>query len=121
MLKQLTIYDALGIPEPLENYQSGSITTDVIEPQTQDKASIPAYSHLNRTKGNVNEYKSSKNQQNYYRYSYRIGKRTKHRHIPGGNAYSSLANHRAELIRQMVNRGASTAEILQQIDSFARK
>lgn len=51
----------------------------------------------------------------YFRFSYREGKRMKHKHIPGGNAGSSVAQQRAEAVRQAIARGATIDEVLQLI------
>ena len=97
-----------------------SITNGVIEPQN-----TALLRFLKRDKslgglGSVNEYYVGKTNNFYYRYSYRVGKRTRHKHIPGGNIYSNLAIRRRDQVQQAINRDASTPEILEMIDCFKK-
>ena len=105
-----------GVIEPAAN----SITSGVIEPQN-----TALLRFLKRDKslgglGSVNEYYVGKTNNFYYRYSYRQGNRTKHKHIPGGNTCSLLAIKRKNIIQQMIDRDASTPEILNMIDCFKK-
>ena len=51
----------------------------------------------------------------YFRFSYRSGKKMKHVHIRGGNTDSALANARCEEIREALAAGMSPAEIVKMI------
>lgn len=68
--------------------------------------------------GNVNEYYPGKRKVAYFRLSYRVGKRVKHKHIRGGNVFSQAGQANAQKIRVMVNRRCSLGEILSVISSF---
>ncbi|GAB4209657.1 MAG: hypothetical protein Fur006_69610 [Coleofasciculaceae cyanobacterium] len=57
----------------------------------------------------------------YFRYSYRDGNQIRHRHIPGGNIHSSLAQSRRDEVEQAVTLGKSSEEIVQMISSWGRK
>jgi len=69
-------------------------------------------------KGHVNRYRVPESKNYYYRFSYWIDKRVKHKHIRGGNTRSKLANERADIIRGMVNRDCATPDILKKIAEF---
>ena len=47
----------------------------------------------------------------YFRFSYRSGKKVKHVHVPGGNTNSVVANARCEEIREAIARGVSSDAI----------
>ena len=66
----------------------------------------------------VETYSPSRRKTEYYRLSWRDGKRIKHLHIRGGNVYSQLAIKRAEQIRQMCNRNLPLEEIIAAVKSF---
>ena len=68
--------------------------------------------------GAVNLYFPGKRNTPYYRFSYRRGRRTKHKHIRGGNYANSKAQANADTIRDMVKRRVALGEILAQIAKF---
>ncbi len=68
--------------------------------------------------GTVNLYFPGGRSTPYYRFSYRNGRRTKHKHIRGGNYANPEARANADIIRAMVKRAASLGEILAQIAKF---
>jgi hypothetical protein len=68
--------------------------------------------------GHVNEYVSSVNRKSYYRFSYRLGNREKHHHIPGGRVGCAKVESRAAIIRDMCRNGRSTLEIIDLIRAF---
>lgn len=54
----------------------------------------------------------------YYRFSYREGSKVKHKHIPGGNIESPLAQKRAYEIEAMIKLGYSLKHILETIENY---
>ncbi len=68
--------------------------------------------------GNVNEYFPGGRDTAYYRFSYRVGTRIKHKHIRGGNCCSKKAQAHAQTIRNMIARGSCLEEILKTIATF---
>ncbi len=104
----------------------GSIAESAIERSLSDVDSEPKirslFRFLNRTvensKGGVGTYSPGGKKAIYFRFSYRDGKRMKHKHIPGGNIYSQLAFKRAREIQGMTEADISTHEILNKINSF---
>jgi hypothetical protein len=69
--------------------------------------------------GHVNEYVSTVNHKSYYRFSYRLGTRVKHAHIPGGQVGSANSERRAAIVREMCRVGRPTLEILDLIKAFS--
>ena len=121
-LKQLTIYGVEGkessITESVSDTQPCSITKSVSE--HQPKALLRFLNRaLTNGKGGVGIYQPGKRQAQYFRFSYRDGTRTKHRHIPGGNIYSPLALERAKKIQDMADRKVSIVDILDTISNFS--
>lgn len=53
----------------------------------------------------INTYWAGKSRNHYCRLSYRRGGRIKHCHIPGGNIHNSLAQSRAQWLREELRRG----------------
>jgi hypothetical protein len=56
----------------------------------------------------------------YYRFSWRDGKRMRHRHIPGGNIHSPTARSHREEVECAIAGGQSPREILLVISSWSR-
>ncbi|MDF0551684.1 hypothetical protein [Kamptonema sp. UHCC 0994] len=74
--------------------------------------------------GVVNKYHaggSARGGGEYWRFSYRVGKRVKHVHIPGGHSMSLMASNRADEVRDAIAAGSSTAEVLKLIGSWTKK
>ncbi|WP_019487444.1 hypothetical protein [Kamptonema formosum] len=74
--------------------------------------------------GAVNKYHaggSARGGGEYWRFSYRVGKRVKHVHIPGGCATSTLASNRADEVRDAIASGSSAAQVLELIRSWTKK
>jgi hypothetical protein len=69
-------------------------------------------------KASVNKYYPGRRATPYYRLSYRLGRKVKHIHIKGGNAYSPLAIYRADQLRELIDRGAELAEVLAMVATF---
>lgn len=53
----------------------------------------------------------------YYRYAWREGKKTRHKHIPGGDVSSELAQKNSALVKKAIAQGSTVDEILQLIES----
>jgi len=68
----------------------------------------------------VNTYSPGKRQAEYYRLSYRVGTRMKHKHIPGGSTIANLAQVRAKKLLMMIDRGAELVELLAAIEDWRR-
>jgi len=132
MIEQLNLFPLIPEIEGIEGGKIGSIAKLDIEPPESSIAKLDIEPKKQRIidycnkygsvggKGCVNQYLSPKNGKLYFRYSYRLGNRMKHVHIPGGNVSSQLVIKRAGIIKQMVNRGASTPEILDMISAFRK-
>ena len=74
--------------------------------------------------GAVNKYHaggSARGGGEYWRFSYRVGKRVRHVHIPGGCATSAIALLRAGEVREAIAAGSSAAEVLELIGSWTKK
>lgn len=128
MNTQLELFgDATSVQEVTE----ASITDDVIETAnetsiTDDVIEVPKswLRFLLKDKseggiGHVNQYVSTVNHKSYYRFSYRLGTRVKHAHIPGGQVGSVKAESRAAIVREMCRAHRPTLEILDLIKAFA--
>ena len=57
----------------------------------------------------------------YFRFSYREGKRMRHVHIPGGNIHSQNAVAHRNIVRAMIKCGDSVEEILEQIEEWRKE
>ena len=66
----------------------------------------------------VNRYSPGKRKTEYFRLSYRIGRKVKHLHIPGGNIYSNLAQYRAGELQQLIDRGCELEEAIAMVKMF---
>ena len=117
MKKQLTIFDDLN---GVSDTQSLSITKSVSDAKTAKQKAIQRY--LDRaekeTSACITKYSPGKRKTEYYRLSYRVGKKVKHIHIRGGSTISELAQYRAKKLQEMIDRGAELAEILAQLATF---
>jgi hypothetical protein len=113
MNKQLTIYDSFGVSE----HESCSLTGSVSE---QKQAAIQRYLDKGDKEpiGCVNRYYTGRSSSPYFRLSYRMGRKIKHCHIPGGNAYSPLAQYRAQQIENLIARGADLGEMMAAINTY---
>lgn len=54
----------------------------------------------------------------YFRFSYRDGKRMRHLHIPGGNTRNPEASERAKRVRAFVNQGATPSQVRRLIEGW---
>jgi hypothetical protein len=66
----------------------------------------------------VNTYSPGKRKSEYYRLSYRVGKKMKHIHLRGGSTIAELATYRARKLQAMIDRGAELAEVIAAVRTF---
>lgn len=66
----------------------------------------------------VNKYSPGKRKTEYYRLSYRYGRKMRHIHIRGGSTIAELANYRANVLQAMIDRGAELSEVLAAVATF---
>lgn len=111
MSHQLSLFDAVSDSDLV------SITESVSE---HKQAAIQRF--LNRAETEhiacVTKYKPGKRKSEYYRLSYRQGKKIKHIHIRGGSTIAELAIYRANKLQAMIDRGAELAEVIAAVQTF---
>lgn len=83
----------------------------------REDASCPVSSNVSLT-ACINKYSPAKRKTEYFRLSYRIGLKTKHIHIRGGNINNPVATSRAKQLQLMIDRNADLSELLNEISSF---
>jgi hypothetical protein len=66
----------------------------------------------------VTTYSPGKRKSQYYRLSYRQGKKVKHIHIRGGSTIAELATYRAQKLQALINRGAELPEVIAAVRTF---
>jgi hypothetical protein len=66
----------------------------------------------------VNTYSPGKRKSEYYRLSYRQGRKMKHIHLRGGSTLAELATYRANKLQAMIDRGAELAEVIAAVRTF---
>lgn len=66
----------------------------------------------------VNKYSPGKRKNEYYRLSYRQGRKMKHIHIRGGSTIAELATYRAQKLQAMIDRGAELPEVIAAVRTF---
>lgn len=66
----------------------------------------------------IGTYSPGKRKTEYFRLSYRVGKKVKHIHIPGGSTRANLARFRVKKLQQLIDRGAEVAEIKSMLADF---
>ena len=97
-----------------------SITENVSDAKTAKHQAIQRY--LDRAEKEtiacVTKYSPGKRKTEYYRLSYRLGRKVKHIHIRGGSTISDLATYRAKKLQAMIDRGADLEEILAAVKTF---
>ena len=64
---------------------------------------------------------TSKGFNQYFRFSYRDGKRMRHLHIPGGNTRSPEAIERAKRVMAFIDQGATPSQVRSLIESWQVK
>jgi hypothetical protein len=88
-------------PDSITNQDNDSITTNPC-------GAIGKYRAGGNTRGNGE----------YWRFSYRDGRRVKHVHIPGGCCSNPIASARADKIREVINLGATVEQVLKLIQNW---
>jgi hypothetical protein len=116
------------VDSPVEQDNSLTASSDEVDLPVEQDNSLTASSDevdLPVEQGNsltgINIYKargSAKGENRYYRYSCKIGKRTKHYHIPGGNIHSVASRSRAEEVAKAVASGLPPADVVKIIESW---
>ncbi|MDJ0595986.1 MAG: hypothetical protein QNJ72_39395 [Pleurocapsa sp. MO_226.B13] len=66
----------------------------------------------------VNTYSPGRRDTEYFRLSYRVGRKKKHIHIPGGSTIAELARYRAKKLQELIERGAELEEIIAMVHTF---
>ena len=66
----------------------------------------------------VGKYSPGKRKTEYFRLSYRLSRKVKHVHIPGGSTISELARYRSKKLQSLIDRGAELAEILALVATY---
>ncbi len=66
----------------------------------------------------VKQYKPNGRKTEYFRLDYRLGKKVKSIHIPGGNVRAKLAQYRARELQKLIDRGAELEEILAAVETY---
>ncbi|HEY9653637.1 MAG TPA: hypothetical protein V6C95_23450 [Coleofasciculaceae cyanobacterium] len=100
----------------IDCYPNDSVTTlDVTESSSKPRGisefAISTYKPRGEARG----------QAEYFRFSYRDGKRIRHVHIPGGNCHSPMAIAHRNMVRAMIQCGDSVEEILEEIKEWGRR
>ena len=71
-----------------------------------------------RTKATVKTYQPNGRKTEYFRLDYRIGKKVKSIHIPGGNIRAKLSQDRAKELQFMIDRGAEIEELIATLKTY---
>lgn len=117
MLEQLNIFDfGLGSNLILEP-DLVSITNPVSDAKTK---ALQRFLGQDIGKPCITTYSPGKREVKYFRLSYRVRNRIKHKHIPGGNVDSRLAINRVQQIQNLIDRGVNIGEILALIEGFSK-
>lgn len=114
MSEQLSLFSTVEDNKPVSS-------TEVVEDRKNLKhKAIQRFlnSTSNDPQASVGTYSPNGRKTEYYRLLYRIGKKVKAVHIPGGNVNSKLATHRVKLLQQMIDRGADLGELLAAITDY---
>lgn len=115
-----------GSPNQLEIFELGTteldynseLTKNVSDTEVKINPEPPEEKKSKPPPGNVNQYYPGKRDMAYYRFSYRVGTKIKHKHIRGGNVSSAAAQANAQSIRDLIVHRADLQEILSTIASF---
>ncbi|MFM2310820.1 MAG: hypothetical protein RLZZ04_96 [Cyanobacteriota bacterium] len=112
--EQLCLFDPVIDSDPV------SITDNVSEPQSAKRKAIERYLERvnNEPLACVTKYSPGGRKSEYYRLSYRIGRKVKHVHLRGGNVRSELATYRANALQEIIDRGAELSEVLAAVATF---
>lgn len=110
--KQLALFETVSDTDT----KKVSLTESVSERQSAAIARFLGSSH--QTIACITTYSPGRRKKEYYRLSFRLGRRIKHVHIRGGNANSELVLYRVEVLQAMIDRGAEIEELLAQLSTF---
>ncbi len=66
----------------------------------------------------VNTYSPGRRDTEYFRLSYRVGRKKKHIHIPGGSTIAPRARYRAKKLQEMIDRGAELEELIAAVQTY---
>ena len=96
---------------------SASLTDSVSE---RKKQAIQRFLNKGKKESEVciGTYSPGKRRTKYFRLSYRLGRKVKHVHIPGGSTNAELARHRVKKLQALINRGADISEILSLVKDY---
>ena len=118
MSKQLTIFDAVGDKGSVSpTNQLGDTKKQAIE-RYLARGQTPKLKPAIEPAISIKEYSPNGRKTKYFRLDYRIGKKVKSIHIPGGNIRAKLAQYRAKELQAMIDRGAALGEILAAVETF---
>lgn len=111
MNEQLSLFDGVS------DTKSASLTDSVSEHKRQ---AIQRFLDSGKKEHEVclNKYSPGKRKAEYFRLSYRIGRKVKHLHIPGGNIYSELAQYRVKQLQALIDRGCEPPEAIAMVKMF---
>jgi hypothetical protein len=109
--EQLCLFESVSDSDHL------SLTLSVSE---RKHAAIQRFLHRaeKETQACVTKYSPGKRKSEYYRLSYRQGKKIRHIHIKGGSAIAELATYRAVKIQELIDRGADLEEVIAMTRTF---
>ena len=124
---QLSLFDTSRYERVRSHYEledgDDSITT-VIESILQDNDSLTSPDNDSITTnpcGAIGKYRAGGNTRGggeYWRFSYRDGRRVKHVHIPGGCCTNPIASARADKVREAIGLGATVEQVLKLIQNW---
>ncbi|MEM7593720.1 MAG: hypothetical protein AAF383_19785 [Cyanobacteria bacterium P01_A01_bin.83] len=117
MNEQLTIFD---VQKVVGDTRSLSPTNQLGDTKRQ---AIERFLSKSKTKDidpaiYIKEYSPNGRKTKYFRLDYRLGKRVKSVHIPGGNVHAKLAQYRARELQAMIDRGAELGEIIAAVQTY---
>jgi hypothetical protein len=112
--------EQLCLFETVSDSDRTSLTLSVSDAQIKKQQAIQKY--LDRANKEaiacVTRYSPGRRKNEYYRLSYRQGRKVKHIHIKGGSTIAELATYRAEKLQAMIDRGAELAEVIAAVKTF---
>ena len=109
--------DLVSLTKSVSDADLVSITNPVSDAKTQ---ALQRFLGQDIGKPCITTYSPGKREVKYFRLSYRVRNRIKHKHIPGGNVDSNLAIERVQQIQDLINRGVNIGDILALIESFPK-
>ncbi len=100
-----------------------SITENVSDARTAKQQAIQRYldNAAKEPIACITKYSPGKRKTEYFRLSYRQGRKVKHIHIPGGSTTSKLAQYRATKLQEMIERGAELGELIAAVQTYQSK